>query len=594
MIGGTDRMFDRNSSGKGEESDMDYFITSDLPMDQVYSVLKSQDLGESQIEKTMEEIEEARKKIRKVVNRFLKKLESSYGHLDVPELYKKGLKHAEKAGLSPIEIKAFINHVQRGDVYSIHGYQNEQRYTPMAKFLGFPHPSGQMINISSKDHSKLNELAILYKETAVIHNAIKNQTYAYTDCAPQAITGNFNRRAQNVEVYINPIIAALFLPKIEMFERTMLMSNIARMILSRAQAYIRSNAFHLQQNISPIEIDAEANLAKNFANDPNALEHFNDESSPVENMIKRYRCQVELYHTVINLRQGRYYSSGYGKTDGISSLKPLLDSYNWTFFDSPDMYGVDDEGSFLRKLLAVFSIRPTLTQLSSFTPRYGMGFTNVNVPAKTVFLTMPVINVKLPVDTTGAGNVAPNLELSKSLTQTDFIIEHKAVVPKNKVVMFSDSVAFFYVNRRYPSIGFTSGSMSMRPVGMPLTLVNQLAVNNTSLLFDLNMRIGRSYFDLRSVIVLNRSPVPDFEIAAGYSSIIVSDSNSNETVYYHYNPSVAARMELTPESESGEKYESPDPIRFLSEYTDDKSRFLSFRTEAQERGTIFLYVQSKQ
>ena len=594
MIGGTDRMFDRNSSGKGEESDMDYFITSDLPMDQVYSVLKSQDLGESQIEKTMEEIEEARKKIRKVVNRFLKKLESSYGHLDVPELYKKGLKHAEKAGLSPIEIKAFINHVQRGDVYSIHGYQNEQRYTPMAKFLGFPHPSGQMINISSKDHSKLNELAILYKETAVIHNAIKNQTYAYTDCAPQAITGNFNRRAQNVEVYINPIIAALFLPKIEMFERTMLMSNIARMILSRAQAYIRSNAFHLQQNISPIEIDAEANLAKNFANDPNALEHFNDESSPVENMIKRYRCQVELYHTVINLRQGRYYSSGYGKTDGISSLKPLLDSYNWTFFDSPDMYGVDDEGSFLRKLLAVFSIRPTLTQLSSFTPRYGMGFTTVNVPAKTVFLTMPVINVKLPVDTTGAGNVAPNLELSKSLTQTDFIIEHKAVVPKNKVVMFSDSVAFFYVNRRYPSIGFTSGSMSMRPVGMPLTLVNQLAVNNTSLLFDLNMRIGRSYFDLRSVIVLNRSPVPDFEIAAGYSSIIVSDSNSNETVYYHYNPSVAARMELTPESESGEKYESPDPIRFLSEYTDDKSRFLSFRTEAQERGTIFLYVQSKQ
>jgi hypothetical protein len=591
MIGGSDRMFDRNSSGKGEESDMDYFITSDLPMDQVYSVLKSQDLGESQIEKTMEEIEDARKKIKKVVNRFLKKLEVSYGHLDVPDLYKKGLKHAEKAGLSPIEIKAFLNHVQRGDVYSVHSYQNEQRYTPMAKFLGFPHPSGQMINISSKDHSKLNELAILYKETAVIHNAIKNQTYAYTDCAPQALTGQFGRRDHNVEVYINPIIAALFLPKIMALERTMLMSNIARMILSRAQAYIRTNAFHLQQNISPIEIDAEASLARNYANDPNALEHFN-EDTPVENMIKRYRCQVELYHTVINLRQGRYYARGYGSQVGISGLKQLLDSYNWTFFDSPDMYGVDDEGSFLRKLLAVFSIRPTLTQLSSFTPRYGMGFTTVNALAKTVFLAMPVVNVKLPIDTTGSGDTATSLELSRALTQTDFIIEHKAVVPKNKVVMHSDNIAFFYVNRRYPSIGFTTGSMNMRPVGMPLTLVNQLAVNSTNLMFDLQMRIGRAYFDLRSVVVLNRSPVPDFEIATGYSSIVVSDNKSNETLFYHYNPSVAGRMELAPESDSGSSYESPDPIRFLSEYTDDKSRYLSFRTEAQERGTIFLYVQS--
>ncbi len=585
-----------NDNENDSKTDFNYFITSDLPIEQVYNMLKLKNMNEKEIEAELDKIKESRERIKKVVKKFLAKINKSYGHLDVPELINKGMKHAEKFGLTDAQRKVFLNHVMKGDIYNMHSYQNEIRYTPMAKFLGFDIMRGQMIRLVPKDHSKLNELHMLYDETKHIHADIKNQLFNYRDCAPEAITGKYDRTKHNVNVSIHPVLAALFLPKIDYLERKMLYTNIARMILSRGQAYLKNFNFHMQTNIAPGELDAEFELAHDIAVDPNALEYFKDDS-PIDNILKRFRCQIELYQSVLNLRQGKYYSTGYNENDGITGFLRVINSYDWTFFDSPELFHVQDEGTILRKLLAVFSCRPTFSQLSSYSARYGLGNTNLSSVSKTVFINIPIINIKLPMDPLGVTQYNA-MHLSKALNQTDYFIEHKIVVPKNKAVIYSNKVAFFYANRRFPSVNFNTVSMSMRCIALPVSFVNQTTINHTLINFEQRLKIGRDHFDLRSVVVLQRPPINGVEIATGCSAIILSDQSTSTglfqnygTLYLHYNPSVASIMQYTNEPTCDQlHYKANAPITYINEYCNGNSASIGFRDEAQKRGTIFFYV----
>jgi len=466
----------------------------------------------------------------------------------------------------------------------------------MAKFLGFDFIHGQMIRITPKDHSKLNELSMLYDETKHIHADVKMMVANYRDCAPEAITGQYDRTKHNVSISIHPVLAALFFPKVEYLERRMLYTNVARMVLSRAQAYLKNFSFSSHSNVAPGELEAEFELAYDIAYDPNALEYFKDDS-PMDNIIKRYRCQFELYLAVLNLRQGRYYSTDYDKNDGIAGFLKVINSYEWSFFDSPELFHVQDEGTVLRKLLAVFSCRPTFTQLSSFTNRYGLGHTTMTGLSRTVFVNIPVVNIKLPIDL--IGNQVHTISLARALTQTDYFIEHKIVVPKNKSVIYSNEVAFFYANRRYPSVNFdTTACMPMRYLSLPISFINQTTINKTILYFDNRLRIGRDWFDLRSVVLLQRPPITGVDIATGCSAVIAVDSNSptvtfhgNTPIYIHYNPSIASIQYLEGDQPPGHsQFVANTPVSFIDEVTSDPSR-IGFRKEAQERGTIFFYVK---
>jgi hypothetical protein len=469
----------------------------------------------------------------------------------------------------------------------------------MSKFLGFDQMTGQMINLAPKDHSKLNELHMLYDETKLIHADVKMQRLMYRDCAPEAITGAYDRNRHNVNVAIHPVVAALFLPKVEYIDRRMLQTNIARMVLSRGQAYLKGANFHLQAGIEPGELDAEFELAYDIAHDPNALEYIRHDT-PIDNMINRFRCQVELYRTVLNLRQGRYYATDYAANDGIAGFLRTLNSFDWTFFDSPELHHVQDEGTVLRKLLAVFSCRPTFTQLTSVDPsRSGIGYTGIGNLARTVFVNIPIVNIKLPIDPAGTSSATIfQMNLSRSLTQVDFFIEHKMLVPKHKSVVYSNKVVFFYANRRYPTVTFQASQMNIQSVGVPVTFANHIAVNSTQVLYDPRIRIGQNVFSLRSVVMLNRSPNPNIDIALGCAAGIVMSNPLNPigalapSAYIYYNPSFAAIQyhdPTIPPAPRVSQYVANSPVAPINELPATPNE-IGFRTEAQERGTIFFYA----
>jgi hypothetical protein len=591
--------FHRNSTeSSGMDEDYSYFITSDLPVEQIVNVLRLRGVSDKEIDSTVDMITQSRRRIHKVVNKFLGKINSTYPHLDIPQIIHKGMQHANKYGLTDAEKVVFKRRVLKGDIHDEYTYNNQIEYTPMAKFLGINYSQGHMIKVGPAEFSKLNELYALYESTKHIHANLKTNIANYTDCAPEAIIGKYDGTKHNVNISIHPVIAAIFLPKVEYMEKQMLYTNVARMVLSRAQAYLKDFNFHLHNNITPYEMNAELELAHNIATDPNALEHFS-EDTPINNIIKRYRAQIELYMSVDNLRQGRYYSMGYDVNDGIAGLIKILNSYEWTFFDSPDSFAVQDEGTLLRKLLAIFSCRPTFTQLSSFTNRQGLGHTTITGMSKTVFVNIPIINIKLPIDL--IGNQVHTIRLDLAMTQSDYVIEHKAFVPKNKSVVYSNSVAFFYANRRYPGINFNNTNMTMRYMSIPSTFINTTTINKTIISFKERCAIGRDLFDLRSVVILKSPPLNGLDIATGCSTLIVVDSdspssfyqNNGATAYLHYNPASAAIMRAEPNQQSGQTvFSSIPPVTHILEATQDPAE-IGFTDEASRRGTIFFYTKVK-
>lgn len=568
--------------------DLAFYLKSGLPTAQIVSILKAQKKDQREIDAFVSKYETSKRRVTKFLRKFVDKIEQKYGQLDVPELMKKGLKFAAKHNFSDAEKEAFIRFVMKGDVDSqVLPYQ-ELAYTEMSKFLGFSSYAGQMLDIKPTDQPTLQEIVRLFDASRLLHSDIKQQVSTYIDCAPEAMQGGYDKTKHNVNSFIHPVIVALFLIKCPAIDRRMLYTNIGRMVIQRSQPYVKKT-LGLVENYLQGEIEEDFVLAYEIARDPNSLAFFSNDS-PLSNLLKRFQIQIELWRNVLNLRQGRYYASADSLADnGITSLVRVLNSYDWTFFDSPDMYQAQDEGTILRKILSVFSLRPTLVQLSSFSG--STHYANVGV-ARATFLHTPMINIKLPPRigvTVGPSSVA----LRQSLSQSDWFIENKMFVPKTKQVVHSRDIVIFYVSRRYQSVNLVDMNMSFRYLALPMSYSNLTGVNTTQVIFEDEMPLGNDFFKLRSVVCVSR-PSETTHIAIGCNAIVVKQCDGVDR-YFRYNPHTANLM-----VEDAGKWNALPPIGEIEESVDDEvepdqekrvTRAVGFREAAQSLGTIYLYTK---
>lgn len=577
-----------------KEDEFEFYLKSGLSSAQIVSLLKQQNKDSKDIDAFMEKYEASKRKIDKLVRKFAIKIEQKYGQLDVPELMNKGLKFASKHNFSQAEKDAFIRFVLKGDTDSQYMPFQEMAYTEMSKFLGFSSFPGQTLAIKATDYAALNEMGTLYQQTKHIHTAVRNNTAMYRGCGPEMLRGQYDEKKDNVNMYIHPLMIALFGPKIDVLEERMLYSNVGRMVLQRTQAYFQSQEARKQfkfnfnfNDMLPAELYADLALAYDIARDPNSMNYFS-EDSPMSNLLKRFKVQIEIWKNVLMLRAGKFYSksSSFTDDDGIMGLQNVLSAYDWTYFDSPDMYQVHDEGTMLRKLLAVFSFRPTFTQLSSFVHTSGMGFANLGAVARSVFTNIPICNIRLPQAPLNSGMKHPAIRLESALTQADWYIENKMVVPKNKSVIHSRNIVFFYVNRRYQSVNFANVDMGFRYLAIPGSFTGMTNLNTTELEFGPNITIGNDKFDLTSVIVLN--PLLNGQISAGCSAMLCCQpdphSGRTRTNYFYYNPVGASIM-----YNNGGRFVRNDPISYMLEHSNDP-KTPGFYETAREYGTIFVYV----
>lgn len=570
--------------------EVESYLQTGLPPYQVANLMKLAGKDESEIAALVERYEESRKKMKKYIKKFINKIERYYGELDIPELVKKGMKFARKHGFSKVEEKEFIDQVMKGD--DIYQPYPEMPYSEMSKFLGFSSVPSFM-NIKPTDHAILDEISQLFDGSKGIHGAIKQNLAVYKSCSPEAITGRYDRDKHNIAVFIHPVIVALFLPKLKAIEKRMLISNIGRMVVQRSSHLLKKYQAYSSSIVAP-EIEADLDLMTDIARDPNSMNYFSDDT-PLSNLLKRFKIQIELYKNVLSLRSGNYYSKNESDMgdDYVSGLSKILQSYEWTYFDSPEYYHIQDEGTVLRKLLSVFSLRPTFTQLSSLMTSSTMGYSNFGT-SRLTYVNTPIVNVRLPRISVAGNQTAPFIRLSSALSQTENFIENKMIIPKHKVVIHTRDLLFFYVNRRYHEIKFQSTQFNLNYMTLPGTISNLTNVNQTELHFDERFQIGsdRQQFFLRSVVVLNYVPYVESGLATiGCSSIVINNKNPHPAqnitrsspVYFYYNPVTANLMYVG----KNQQYTTNKPIMTIPEYKTSSGP--GFYDLARKFGTVFVY-----
>jgi hypothetical protein len=544
-------------------------------------------MNEDKVESTINKLMEAKERIRKYANRFIEKIDQHYGLHDIPTIVKKAVKFAEKHQLSNIEREVIISMAMKGDVYNTFNPINDLKYSEMSKFMGIESPAGQVLNIQSKDYAPLNEVVKLFETTRILHMDIKNQLALYRDCAYEALSGEFDRNKHNLSTHIHPVVVALFLPKIEAIEKRMLYSNLGRVVLQRALPYLNKHV-QLYDNVLNGELEAEWELTCDIIQDPNSLAYFSDDT-PITNMMKRFKIQIELWKNVLNLRQGRYFSVGYDENDGINGFLKTLGQYDWTYFDSPDMFHLQDEGSVLRKILAVFSVRPTYAQISSLQQRSFMGFANFTGLARTTFLRIPIINVRLPAVAPNNLNLPmPQIHLERAINQSDYFIENKLLVPKNKSILYSRGIVFFYVNRRFQNTTLANLTYKFNYTNVPYQTFNvgQTSVNDLAVGFEYNMKLGNEVFDLRSVVTVYRPPISE-NVSVGSSCVVIHSAAPGVTGdHFYYNPLLANHA-----FDNGTSVETNKPITVIHPTANGPNE-VGFVEMAQKYGTVFMYVKA--
>jgi hypothetical protein len=574
----------KNTTPESGDQELQFYLKHEtIPVEQVRTILRHKKMSDEKIDAFVSKLVDSRSKVQKYARRFIEKVDQHYGIHDIPTIVKKAAKFAEKHELTPAERDAVIALAMKGDVYNTFNPVTELKFTEMAKFMGVDSPAGQVLNLQNKDYAPLNEITKMFELTRTLHADIKNQIALYRDCAPEAITGKYDRTKHNLSTHIHPVVAALFLPKIEAIEKRMLYTNLGRVVIQRALPYIDRH-ISLYDSVLNGELEAEWEMTYDIVKDPNSLAYFSDDT-PITNMMKRFKIQIELWKNVLSLRQGRYYATGY-EEDGINGFLRVLSQYDWSFFDSPDMFHVQDEGTVLRKLLAVFSLRPTFAQISSLTNKTVMGYSNFTGLARTTFLNIPIINVRLPTLLTSVPT--GSVHLNNAMAQSDWYIENKMLVPKNKSVIYSGDLVFFYANRRYQSVNIANLSLNFRYTSVPMQTwnVGHTAVNESLLNFDERIKIGKDDFYLRSVVMVYKPPVAD-HVSVGSSAVIVKRTGPGVAapVYLHYNPVLANYQFLTP---SG-GYRANDPITGLPATSAPGSGLPNFSEQAKKFGTIFVY-----
>jgi len=413
-------------------------------------------------------------------------------NLTFPQLMKKAKKYADKYDLASDEFDLFVKQALSQSTYSQQA-MNMLPNTAMSRTLGQSQglAASDKLNVRNDELDILQDILRIHGSTKTLHSQIVLQSLTYEDCAKEALVGKFDRSRDNPYSYVHPILAALFLPRIAYFDEHMLIASIANIIKCKHDG-------------KPILTAPEYELHWDLITDPN--DTVCDMESPMRDLKNRVELQTRLWDSVMNLRQGKYFK------DNLSEFLVAVDNCRNNIYDVPDLSYVKDEGSIVRRLLAAFSMRPTIVRTM---PLYGTSMSSnphINVGSLAQFSTLPMITVRIPLhgNTVGSDYTSYGEDknsLQASLDSGHWYVENRMIVPKIQNVLHSRDVLLFYVNRRYQHVtmGRFTGPYNFN--NLPMTVSGFERINQHKLDFsDDNIKLpgdaDKNKFSLKSLVSL--------------------------------------------------------------------------------------------
>jgi hypothetical protein len=561
----------RNRSNKNEDSvedEVQRLLKSNDGSNKMMNIRDKYSRNPEIIDKIENSFQEKHRRITKKAKKFAKLIRDKYSNrqypfhvlLDKAKLFKikHNLSDSEFAEFHRIYEQELVG-IKSPDVYAVS--------TNMMKILGSISTDFHgSLSVSEGDYKYVQDIIKLHATSRNLHAQVLLQSMQYTDCGFEALTGKYDRNAgHRPGDSVHPVVAALFIPKIDVLETHFLHSSIAGIVKTR-------------YNKEPISTRPDFELFDALTRDPNDV--VCDNKSPVLDLLTRAQLQVQLWNCVLNLRNGQYYNNSFREFIANIDLCKL------NKHDNPDLVYGRFDGVILKRLLSAFSFRPTLVATMPVYQTIAINpYQQHTVPIVT---SVPMINFRIPPPS--ANNNEP-VHLKDALEQSQYFYENGVMIPKQTSIIYSKGVLFFYVDRRAHVLRFND----MQPFNisrLPVSITGFERLNETKVNYEDELTIGDDKYELRSVVVaeVNNNTV-ERNIVVGSSAIFLLSPNKNSNVvvneYFQYDPlSVNNMVESSVEPN---KYVSRQPVNSIDGTPGRSEPGESFYEMAQERGIIFMY-----
>ena len=533
--------------------------------------------NEQLVDKIFDAYKERQRFIMKKARKFKNLIYDRYSSKNLPfhELLKKAKKYAKKYGLSDEEFQLYVNLAltDKENMTNVYNLPN----TKMSKTLGYAAvlAASDRLRVKESELNIVRDILTLHGQTKPLHAQVLIQSLLYRDTAAEAISGEFNPTKHNAFNHIHPIIAAMFLPRIKFLDEHMLIANIGTIVKAKHDGL-------------PLSTKPDFELYWDLIVDPN--DHVCNIKSPIKDLHNRFILQTRIWDSVLNLRQGKYYN------EKMHDFLVAVDNCRTSIYDAPDLTYVRDEGSILRRILAAFSIRPSIvitTRLFGVLggTGYGIGSNPISAAGVRQVTTVPMVTLRLPVS---LANRPRAVHLEESLQQPQWYIENKMLIPKAQQLVHSREVLFFYVNRRFQTINITKMSMPFNFNALPMTVSGYERMNDTIVNFDRHMNIMGDLYDLRSVVFVEHARGRKNLIIGCSAGIVVKRQMGRyQETFMLYDPlGVAEKFRNV----AGNYVRQPAiaeipavaPLRRNADVPD------SFMDKAHTQGTIFMYEKVRE
>jgi hypothetical protein len=522
------------------------------------------------VDKIQAKFNEQHEEITRKAKKFASLIRQKYGSSNYPfhTLLKKAVLYKKKHNLSDAEFQEFKRIYERELV----GKQNPEVLVPdtnMKKVLGDIQIDDQFnMKVSDDDFKNLKQIEALYRSSQPLHAQVMLQSMQYSDLNYESLTGQYSREhGQNPGEHVHPVIAALFLPKIDILEQHFLYSNIAGIVSAR-------------KNRKSLKTRPDYELFYSLIRDPNDVVcNADNRGSAVSDLLARANLQQQLWNSVLHLRNGQYYQTSF--REFITSV----DICRLNRHDNPDLIYGRYDGTVLKRLISAFSFNPTVV---ATTPVVQVFSTNpYNMPAvKPQVREVPMINLRLQ---TSVNDNSP-VNLDDALEQQQLFLENGIIVPRNSSLIYSRGVLFFYVDRR-ASVLRVANHQPFNMGRLPTAVSGFERLNSRQVNFNTTITLlNNDVYQLRSVVVSEVNVLNQSEnLVVGSSTLLIKATDANvgrlTDECFHYDPLGVVE---TGQDTQGNRLAN-DPVTQIPYGTGIASPGQSFVEMAQSRGTIFMY-----
>jgi hypothetical protein len=544
----------------------------------------------SMFELVMEHLNEAHVKILNVAKKYYKYAQTQLlgGNKSIDYVLKQAVPFAKKVPLTDAEIDAFRRLVEEMIEGKIPSETSTYRHISSVGSL-FGVSSVEQVesmkdNLSSGDFAKVQDIVRLESANKALYQQVVLQSVQYQDCDIMALSGKFDPERNNYSTHVHPLIAALYIPRFELLERTTIQAHLAGIVKAR---------FNREPLVNVVDKELFENIIYTNRREVCSM-------NPAEDLHRRVQLQHSLWASVQALRSGRYYSVN---SDFVTSL----DQCHLTYV-SPINTIVNDEGSALRRIFGSFGLNTIQFTLKA-SPQYVAA--NVNMGAS---LFVPSTReedrtsmdsmITLDMSDWRSRNGAP-YNLDDVLRQKNYYLdENDRYVQVDTEVAAVYKLFSVYVPRRKSSVvqrqNVGSNSIASTFINftqLPLTISGLSEINDFPIVAPDALRIPSSnqLIRKRSVLIVETVPYTNNTNTEGVVELVTSTSaivyNREQTEIYYYNPGGV----VSTIRDSAGNVGRPNPVMQINKFSADggtAGEELNANYMESRQGALFFYETS--